>query len=108
VCVEGAVLPDTTVSWQPVSRGQRYIVHRRRTDAADWERALDASMTYNAPLEAAAAVDPAKRPSIKLGKVRVDDWTFGASSVSADGYESPVSSAVPGGAWRPLPKAATK
>ena len=33
--------------------------------------------------------------------IRVDDWVFGVSSVSADGYESPVASAVPGGAFRP-------
>ena len=36
-----------------------------------------------------------------LPHVRVDDFVFGVSSVSADGYESPVASAVPGGAFRP-------
>jgi hypothetical protein len=36
-----------------------------------------------------------------LKGVRVDDFVFGVSSVSADGYESPVASAVPGGAFRP-------
>ena len=35
------------------------------------------------------------------GRIRVDDWVFGVSSVSADGYESPVASAVPGGAFKP-------
>jgi hypothetical protein len=33
--------------------------------------------------------------------VRVDDYIFGVSSVSAEGFESPVASAVPGGAFRP-------
>ena len=33
--------------------------------------------------------------------IRVDDWVFGVSSVAADGSESPVASAVPGGAFRP-------
>ena len=37
----------------------------------------------------------------EVGGVRVDDWTFGVSSVSKDGYESPVASAVPGGAFKP-------
>jgi hypothetical protein len=31
----------------------------------------------------------------------VDDWVFGVSSVSKDGLESPVASAVPGGAFKP-------
>ena len=33
--------------------------------------------------------------------IRVDDWVFGVSSVSKDGFESPVASAVPGGAFKP-------
>ena len=36
-----------------------------------------------------------------LSHIRVDDWVFGVSSVSKDGYESPVASAVPGGAFKP-------
>ena len=36
-----------------------------------------------------------------LRGIRVDDWVFGVSSVAADGSESPVASAVPGGAFRP-------
>ena len=37
----------------------------------------------------------------ELKGIRVDDWVFGVSSVSKDGYESPVASAVPGGAFKP-------
>jgi hypothetical protein len=36
-----------------------------------------------------------------LKGIRVDDWIFGVSSVSKDGFESPVASAVPGGAFKP-------
>jgi hypothetical protein len=36
-----------------------------------------------------------------LEHIRVDDWVFGVSSVSKDGFESPVASAVPGGAFKP-------
>ena len=38
---------------------------------------------------------------IALPHIRVDDWVFGVSSVSKDGFESPVASAVPGGAFKP-------
>jgi hypothetical protein len=37
----------------------------------------------------------------RLPNIRVDDWVFGVSSVGADGLESPVAAAVPGGAFRP-------
>jgi hypothetical protein len=40
--------------------------------------------------------------SAKLQGVRGDDWFFGVSSVAADGTQSPVASAVPGGAFVPL------
>ena len=33
---------------------------------------------------------------------RGDDWLFGVSSVAADGSESPIVSAVPGGPTRRL------
>ena len=36
-----------------------------------------------------------------LEHIRVDDWVFGVSSVSKDGFESPVASAVPGGGFHP-------
>ena len=38
---------------------------------------------------------------VVLPHIRVDDWVFGVSSVSEDGFESPVASAVPGGAFHP-------
>ena len=38
--------------------------------------------------------------------IRVDDWVFGVSSVSKDGFGSPVASAVPGGAFKPWVKPA--
>ena len=38
----------------------------------------------------------------KLDRVRGDDWIFGVSAKAADGSESPIASAVPGGAFLPL------
>ncbi len=37
------------------------------------------------------ACPPETPPSITLQHVNIDDWLFGVSSVSAEGYESPVS-----------------
>ncbi|MFL6843986.1 MAG: M28 family peptidase [Allosphingosinicella sp.] len=84
--VEGAVSTDTTLTWAPVKGAAAYVVRWRPTDAANWTNSL------RFPGTATRAV---------LKSVRVDDWVFGVSSVSADGYESPVASAVPGGAFRP-------
>jgi hypothetical protein len=38
---------------------------------------------------------------VVLPGVRVDDWVFGVSALAADGSESPVAAAVPGGAFKP-------
>jgi hypothetical protein len=43
-----------------------------------------------------------------LPHIRIDDWVFGVASVSKDGFESPVASAVPGGAFRPYVAPAKK
>ena len=94
--VEGAVSTDTTITWAPVAEASGYRVWWRRTDAANWDVSRGADQNCM----------PAGRPPISLCKVvlphiRVDDWVFGVSSVSKDGFESPVASAVPGGAFHP-------
>ena len=85
--VEGAVSTDTTLTWQPVRGADAYIIRWRRTDASQWEHSVRVAGT------AATHVLPG---------VRVDDYVFGVSSVSKDGFESPVASALPGGAFRPF------
>jgi Zn-dependent M28 family amino/carboxypeptidase len=74
VTVEGAVATDTTLHWnkQPATAG--YRVHWRDTTAPRWQ--------YQ---RAVGDVDHAV-----LDDVVIDDWFFGVSAVSADGYESPV------------------
>jgi hypothetical protein len=100
--VEGAVSTDTTIQWAPVRGAGHYIARWRRTDAAQWEHSLRigadgcGSQVTN-PGEVLATGCRAV-----LRGVRVDDWVFGVSSVAADGSESPVASAVPGGMFRPL------
>ena len=105
--VEGAVSTDTSIAWGPVKGADSYIVRWRRTDSANWEDSVRVSYADLArcPARAApagSAPGPLVATCVKVLKgVRVDDYVFGVSSVSRDGYESPVASAVPGGAFRP-------
>ncbi|MBT2144317.1 MULTISPECIES: M20/M25/M40 family metallo-hydrolase [unclassified Rhodanobacter] len=71
---KGALATDTTLSWHKVPGAAGYRVHWRDTTAAQWQHA-----------RAVGDVDQAV-----LQDVVIDDWFFGVSSVSADGYESPV------------------
>jgi len=84
---EGAVSTDTTITWAPVASATGgYVIRWRRTDSNQWQ-------------ESKRVV--AGETKAVLPHVRVDDWVFGVSSVSRDGFESPVASAVPGGAFKP-------
>jgi hypothetical protein len=85
--VTGAVQPDTTIEWAAVPGAARYRISWRPTDAANWTNSV--------------VVTGATTRHVLQG-VRVDDWIFGLSAVSADGYETPVASAVPGGAYSPV------
>jgi hypothetical protein len=55
------------------------------------------ALTYDGPTDL-GGLEPC---ATVLDHIRVDDWVFGVSSVSKDGFESPVASAVPGGAFKP-------
>ena len=74
VTIEGALATDTTVHWNKVPGAAGYRVHWRDTTAAQWQHA-----------RAVGNVD-----HTILKNVVIDDWFFGVSAVSADGYESPV------------------
>jgi hypothetical protein len=74
VDIKGALATDTTVLWHKVPGAAGYRVHWRDTTAPQWQHA-----------RAVGDVDHAV-----LKDVVVDDGFFGVSSVSADGYESPV------------------
>ena len=64
-----------------------YKIRWRRTDTNNWQNAR--------------ASRCASACKIVLPHIRVDDWVFGVSSVSKAGFESPVASAIPGGAFKP-------
>ena len=95
---EGAVSTDTTIKWTRVSPFAVYKIHKRRTDASNWEPTDEILISYcdRGP----CPPQPTDVDTVLKG-IRVDDWVFGVSSVSADGFESPVASAVPGGAFKP-------
>ena len=73
VKIEGAVSPDTKLSWTASPGAASYRVHWRETTAPRWQHAKDTTATAET-----------------LKNVVIDDWFFGVSAISADGYESPV------------------
>ncbi|GAA4025607.1 M20/M25/M40 family metallo-hydrolase [Sphingomonas rosea] len=91
VRIEGAVSTDTNIAWYSQDPTSRDIIRWRRTDANQWQqsRVVEPQLRLHIP------------SSETLKGIRVDDWVFGVSSVSKDGWESPVASAVPGGAFKP-------
>jgi hypothetical protein len=110
--VEGAVSTNTTVAWDPVMGANGYMIYRRPTDASHWQRTKAIGASAGVEGDACPRMDRDKASLLRLScgllleGVRVDDWVFGVSSVSKDGFESPVSSAVPGGAFKPYVKPA--
>jgi hypothetical protein len=75
VSIEGAVTPDTTVKWQPVPGAARYRVWWRSTTEPQWHHHREVAGDVT---------------QLVLKNVVIDDWFFGVSAVSADGFESPV------------------
>ena len=96
--VEGAVSTDTKLEWDLVPGAAKYVVRWRRTNGDQWTESVRVPVR-NPPYH------DGESTTLGYGEIlegiRVDDWVFGVSSVSADGYESPVASAVPGGAFKP-------
>jgi hypothetical protein len=113
VKVEGAVSTDTEVRWTAEEGAEGYMIRWRRTDASDWQHSFPVSQrtagviwsSHDSMMSVPNHIGPAAGHT-KLKGIRVDDWVFGVSSVSRDGYESPVASAVPGGAYKPWVKPA--
>jgi Zn-dependent M28 family amino/carboxypeptidase len=74
VKIEGAVSPDTKVSWTPTPGAAGHKVWWRGTTDPTWR--------YSRWVPTGATTT--------LKDVVIDDWFFGVSSVTADGWESPV------------------
>jgi hypothetical protein len=102
--IEGAVSTDTAITWPMENGAWSYVIRWRRTDSNQWEVAKPVSgdpMHNTAGCKANIVLDGVSFVRCVLPHIRVDDWVFGVSSVSKDGFESPVASAVPGGAFKP-------
>lgn len=82
--IEGAVSHDTTVNWTPVPGAASYRVWWRDTTAPFWTDSRSAGSAT----------------TLTLKNITVDDWFFGVSSVSSDGYDSPVEFPGVAGAFR--------
>jgi hypothetical protein len=72
--VKGAVAYDTTLSWQPSPGAASYNAWWRETTAPQWQH-----------LQKAGDAD-----SVVLKDIILDDYFFGVSAVSKDGWESPA------------------
>ena len=83
VTIEGAVKPDTTVKWRAVPGAAGYRVWWRSTTAPQWTHSRWAG--------------PATE--LVLPGIVIDDFFFGVSAVSDDGYESPVVFPGPAGSF---------
>jgi len=74
LAVKGAVAYDTTLSWQRSPGAASYNAWWRETTAPQWQH-----------VQKAGDAD-----SVVLKDIILDDWFFGVSAVSKDGWESPV------------------
>jgi len=73
VTIAGAVTPDTVLSWKPAADAALHRLWWRDTTEPQWH--------FNRQTGG---------DSLTLAGINIDDWFFGVSAVSADGYESPV------------------
>lgn len=90
VRIDGALASDTTVQWKKQPDASGYVVHWRDTTTPQWQfrRAVgDTDKTV-------------------LKDVVIDDWFFGVSAVSRDGYASPVVFPGEAGSFERSPPAA--
>ena len=100
---EGAVSTDTTIAWDPVVGAVGYRIRWRPTDSNRWVHQLAVPAPGGqCPVIRDVASKTKLSCAVVIPHVRVDDWTFGMSSVGADGFESPIASALPGGAFKPF------
>lgn len=106
VTVDAAVRVDTEIKWTAVPGASLYEVASRRTDQPEWGG--DITLSYiDGPISANTEAAAQKREFSLVKNLRGDDWLFGVASCAwtpAGTYCSPVSSAVPGGAFEPMAK----
>jgi hypothetical protein len=99
VTVDAAVKTYTTLIWKWIPGSDAFRLVRRRTDESGWQERNAETMP--------AIVEGRDIPTFdyerQIEGIRGDDWLFGIAACAGE-YCSPVSSAVPGGAFEPLAK----
>jgi len=81
--ISGGVSDDTTVKWTPAKDAAKTRIWWRDTTDPQWRFSRDVAPSGQAVLK----------------DIIIDDWFFGVSAVSADGWESPVVYPGPAGSW---------
>ena len=105
VTVDAAVRTDTELRWPDVSGAQKYRVQVRRPDEPYWraERPVGSNgEDWSRAIFQIIITDAGNDVGIEI-PLRGDDWLFGVQACAGE-YCSPVSSAVPGGAFEPVGK----
>lgn len=111
VRADGIVKTFTQLEWTPILGATRFEIWKRRTDQAYWGESPE-SVLEN-PSDSLATIDETdvaqavrgQFTGLRLDRVRGDDWIFGVSACNGE-FCSPVSSAVPGGAFEPVERRA--
>ncbi|MHA7818344.1 MAG: M28 family peptidase [Erythrobacter sp.] len=99
VTADAAVRVDTALEWKTVAGADRYVIKARRTDEPYWrDRLPDGTRGEDIRDHVSATDEPMMGVAVPL---RGDDWLFGVAACNG-AYCSPVSSAVPGGAFAPV------
>ncbi|WP_340587725.1 M28 family peptidase [Erythrobacter alti] len=102
VTADGIVRPDTLLSWSGVEGADVYVIRARRTDESDWSQDIGI-VNYERPSDQMPITPTSERAHSITVPLRGDDWIFGIQACASGGVCSPVSSAVPGGGFYPLP-----
>ena len=104
VTVDAAVRTDSMLTWRSTGAAS-YQIHVRRPDEPDWRSDAPAGSRGEAWNEVLTDESETERPDefIAVVPLRGDDWMFGVAAC-ANTFCSPVSSAVPGGAFEPVAK----
>jgi hypothetical protein len=103
VSVDAAVRVDTEVKWSRVPGAWVYQILKRRTDEPGWRGGAEGFASIDTPAMGKPDVQADGQALSHIAKVRGDDWMFGVAACAGD-WCSPVSSAVPGGAFEPVAK----
>ena len=108
VSVDAAVKTYTELRWAHSDGATAFEAWKRPTDQPSWgnspvERMENPASECSGVSRSTVCDVPSAITGVKLPGVRGDDWLFGVSACAGE-YCSPVSSAVPGGAFEPVGK----